>query len=353
VESLPTVPDILDFAILLAANTFLTFIIATATTTLFIPIYVHRFGRTRHATGATVVIAWAVWLLCAFTFIGQTAHTRPWLTESATLVVVIYLITTLIQVWKATRGSRANDLDWLYDHGATAEQVRDLMQIRITSDLTAWSCVLTIAVPILTIPAAALHRVQPAIYPAAPLVTFACGLLVGCGILLNGRLRVCDTLLRQLEQACERSTPLPPLVRQTSRWTDLYAHSVDIWNRGRTANHRALEGARLSLYRLLKDRSKRLAGVDPTAFKQAAQFLVDDLARLANSGDDPRGSSAVTRVVRLAVLGDLTVLPATAIRPAALTDDKAWSRWPIARSITTVTVLAGLASSLLAITDKL
>lgn len=345
--------SILDFLVLIVACTFLVFTLVVMTTELFIPVFIHGFGHTGHTSASRMVAASIIWLLVTFLFVGLTAVHTPWLAEAATVVLAFYLVTALVQVHAATRGPRAQVLDWLQGHGATPDDVRDLMQIRIITDLTAWGCVMAGTVPVVAMATAAVHRVDSNVYPAAVLAAMASGLLMVGGIFLITHLRVCDRLLRFLGQICGPTAPTAFLLQQTDRWMDIYTHSADIWNRGRDTNRRALEGAQVALYRLLKDRSRRIVGIDPMAFMQHAQFLVNDLGQLPNNRDDIRNSSAVTQIVRFAILGDDSILPRAALAPAALTNDKAWTRWPLRRIVGIITIMVGLVSSTLALTDRL
>ncbi len=346
-------PVTLEFFVVILACTFLVLFSTLMTNEFFAPVLVRQFDRSGRGSVVVTVLASLAWLLLTLFFCGLLYIRRAWLAEAALLVTTAHLFTVLVVVRSGTRGNNANALDWLATHGATQQAIRDSMQIRIVADLTIWACVITMLTPVVTMATAGLHQLDPRVYSAAVIATLLCCLPLSGLVAVTTYTRATDRLLRILGHICATTVSATPRRTLLDSWLLMYSRSAEIWTSGRNANRRSLEEAQRVLRRLLKDRARRIVNVNPSTFLSDAQFLVDGLAQLSDDRDDIRNSSALTRVVRFAILGHDKVLPRSAFAPPALSNDKAWSRLPIRKVIGIITVAIGLVSSSLALSDRL
>ncbi|GAA2811725.1 hypothetical protein [Kribbella solani] len=343
----------LDFLVLILAGTFLTFIFLVAMVGLLIPPFIHRFDRTGDVPIPILAVVTFYYVLGCSVTLGYIALAAPWLAEGVLGVILFYAVGALVRVYRSSRGADAVPLGWLSEHGVTQRRIRDLRQARTTADLRAWACLVTLAAPVIFLLPATWHQVDSAVYEAGFWASVVAAVpLLGC-IFLNGRLRVCDSLLLCLGEVCAPDQPRPWGVLPLERWLGVRSSATYIWHEGRTPEQRAFEGARLCIYRLVKQRSRQIPGVDPLVFRQSAQFLVEDLHSLADNAADARTSVTITRIIRFAILGDVTLLGRSALQPASLINDRAYSRWPLRQVLAPASLIVGLIASLVAIAEKL
>lgn len=185
------------------------------------------------------------------------------------------------------------------------------------------------------------RSVLPAMLFGAALIS---PLVLG-GEKLDTRLRLADQLQLQLhlKAACHPESATEPLAVRLRRIPDLSPD--DLWQLGLPRERAALIAASPLLRRLLRRNIRRYRGLDQATTLDAAQPIFDDLAALAASREPIPSNPVITRVVRIALLGDMTMLDKRWAKPHRVSDHRSWNPWSLRRVVTVTTGMVSLAAA--------
>jgi hypothetical protein len=264
--------------------------------------------------------------------------------------VTIHSVFAVVVIIKSMRRSTAAS-HWLREHGLTSYEIGIVEKARALSVLThvgmyiCWAVALVVPLELL-----AGHdsgSVLPAMLFGAALISP----LVLSGEKLDRRLRLADQLQLHLKAACHPESATEPLTVRLRRIPDLSPD--DLWQLGLPRERAALIAASPLLQRLLRRNIRRYRGLDQATTLDAAQLIFDDLAALAASREPITSNPVITRVIRLALLGDMTMLDKRWAKPHRVSDHRSWNPWSLRRVVTvttgTVSLAAATAGSLIAV----
>jgi len=267
--------------------------------------------------------------------------------------LVAFAVGATIYTPIALRRMLSNDLRYLRSHAVPARAIQDLARTRVTINLTGACILVCDSFPLfwaITWIWSPPDLVGPAI-AAAMIGWLILGFLSAFAFEVAGRTNVTDGLLRTLGYACAPDEqPKNASVQPPSRDTGRHRGPEDIFSSGLSPQHSALLAAQKQLRAVLWRRLRRWPWVDRNAVLVSAKPLFTDLTNLALSGKaarDINSSITVTRVIHLAVLGNLHVLGPDRLHLADLADHRAWNPWRVSRIISFLVAGATSAAGLL------
>jgi hypothetical protein len=251
-----------------------------------------------------------------------------------------FSVGAVIYAFVASRRIRRADLYWLRGHSVSSRRIHDLAHSRVLINLSAAVVATCDMFPFVW--GAALIW-DPANRTAAAAAAACVSLLIlgalnALAVLVSGRMNPTDALLRVLGYACAPDRqPADPLRRLLSMTDDRHHTPQEIFNAGLSPHHTALLKAQNHLRAVLWRRLRQWPWINRAEVLRSTQPLFTDLTRLATSNlpaAEINANIAITRVIRLAVLGDLNVLGPDRLHLADLADHRAWNPWQPRRIIT-------------------
>ncbi|GAA0597322.1 hypothetical protein HPO96_35160 [Kribbella sandramycini] len=265
----------------------------------------------------------------------------------------IFGATAAIYSYFALRRIKRTDLRWLRAHSVPGRHIHDLARSRVLVNLAGAIMVACDQFPLVWM--AALIWDPPSRTPGAIAAGFVSLLVLGClhllAVLTSDTFNPTDALLRVLGRACAPEEQPAGEVRSRRRSSMTHNTPQEIFNSGLSPQHSALIQTQKRLRAVLWLRLRQWSWLDRSAVLRSTVPLFDDLTRLALSGLPAASINSditITRIVRLAVLGDFRVLGAERLHLADLADHRAWNPWRPQGMYNKVLAAAAAAGALLA-----
>ncbi|MFI5734026.1 hypothetical protein ACIA49_28180 [Kribbella sp. NPDC051587] len=277
-----------------------------------------------------------------------------WLGDATLLVLCGVTVALAIYVPGAVDRLADKDLAWLARHDVDHQQIRDLARERVRSNITTIIALSLPAVPIASGLAAAWRGGMKILGLAAAACLLPAFVLMAIIVILEVRMRSTDAFLRRLGRACDPESQPPAELPPHGPYTTLEPTRgpAELWSQARAPERYALLSALKPLHNTLWRRAKTLPGLDQKQLMLSTRPLFAELIDLAN-GTRPIGSSpTITRVIRVAVLGDLSPLGPGWAAPRDTTNYRAWNPSIVRRAVAILALVGSLVTPFLALLDK-
>ncbi|WBQ04450.1 hypothetical protein [Kribbella sp. CA-293567] len=270
--------------------------------------------------------------------------------------LTVFGIGSAIYAFFALRRIRRADLQWLRVHSVPGRHIHDLARSRVLINLAGALIVACDHFPIVWMVALIWDPANRTIVAFAAGLTalLVLSLLHLLTVFISDTMNPTDALLRVLGHAC--APDQQPVGLSGTRSGAIRNTPQDIFDAGISARHSALLRAQKHLRAVLWHRLRRWSWFDRSAVLRSTEPLFIGLTRLATSGlpaAEINSDIAITRIVRLAVLGDLDVLGPERLHLADLADHRAWNPWRPRRIFTTAIGAATAVGTLLATVKNL
>jgi hypothetical protein len=297
--------------------------------------------------GSFVVHGWFGFHLGAGAF-----RIHRWAGVVLSLVLALLLIVTTTIALSA-RGRATSGFGWLADYGLSQVDTRSVARSTVYGELGLVWILTPLAVPGLAFFAAPWY---PAGRDVAALTAYG-ALLLGASAMpllmpAHARLFAHTHLLNATRLVHAGKVGKTAKVRTRSSWLQAvwapYRTPAEIRWSNVGGQHVAVQRMLRPLRLLILKQASAYRGVDRSAYLRAANPVVRDVGLLTESIDDIRRSPALVRALRLAILGDNTMLSSGWSAPPGVADDRAWGggypRWIKAVSVGLGFVTAALAA---------
>ncbi|TDD58835.1 hypothetical protein E1263_17305 [Kribbella antibiotica] len=277
-----------------------------------------------------------------------------WLGDSTLMVLCGITVTLAIYVPGAVDRLAAKDLAWLTRHGVDDQQIRDLARERVRSNITSIIAVSLPTVPIASGFAGAWRGGITILGLAGAACLLPALVLMAIIVIVEVRMRSTDVLLRRLGRACDPASQPPAELPPQGPYTTLEPTRApaELWSQARTPERYALLSALKPLHNTLWRRAKTLPGLDQKQIMLSARPLFAELIDLANGTRTIGSSETITRVIRVAVIGDLSPLGPGWAAPRDTTNYRAWNPSIARRVVAVVAIVGSLIAPFLALLDK-